>query len=726
MGRVRHFGLAVVAAVLVSLLNPLSASAATATVSTFAELQAAAQTTGATGDVITLANDIVMTAPLTLSAGVTIDGNGHTLTVPVPGVTEAGLNAASPSTFGLFSVTSSSMVTLRDLTLLGGNSGSGAINVASGARLTIQNSRIERSRNSSGGGGAVYNAGQLTIVDSYLRRNSARYGGGVINALGALLVMDRSTLSENRTEDANGGGGGVENQGTMWLTNATFANNMTTAGGGAINNYQGTLYVSHSSFVGNVSTGPYDGGAILSFAGGSATVVSSLFAYNYSTNAASTSFFLDDFASPAVSVPLSVAAGITVAYSLVQTADSWPAAINDAQVTDYAASADGSTDTLFSGGSYAFPTDGTGAVVTTLGKVYRPNLFVQSGLPTAALASLSTAGLQGTPVVFTPTSAFGYYSAASSSWVYSVGSGAGPQNQTTDQVGAARSSSTPTVGALEGTVAPTFLVSSPVVTGGTVTGASAYGDPYVAGTLVTVVAVPDSGYTFSQWSLAVGSSPATTPSTNPLTLTVSDTTIVTPVFAVAAAGVRTVTYTGSGAEAGSPPAAVTGSGAITVAASGGSLTRSGYALTGWNTSSNGSGTAYALGESYAGAANLTLYPVWQLAVSYVVTFDAQGGSAVTAGSFTAGGSIATAPPAPTRAGFVFAGWAATSGGAAIAFPYSPAVNAPITLFARWTAAPAAAQLAATGASAAIPLGLAVALLLLGATALVVRRRSSAT
>ena len=731
MGRARNLSLIVAGSVALTLMSPVTASASTATVSTFAQLQAAAETTGATGDVITLANDIVMTARLTLSAGVTIDGNGHTLTVPVPGVTEAGLNAASPSGWGLFDVTSSDMVTLRELTLLGGNSSSGAISVASGARLTIFDSHLERSRNSFGGGGAVYNAGELTIVDSYLRRNSARWGGAVINALSGLLVMDRSTLAENRTEDSNGGGGGVENQGTMWLTNATFANNMTTAGGGAINNYMGTLYVSHSSFVGNVSTGPYDGGAILSFSGGTATVVSSLFAYNYSTNSAGTAFFLDDFASPNVSSPLSVASSIAVAYSLVQTADSWPAAINDTNVTDYAASADGSTDTLFSGGTYAYPTDGTGAVVTALGRVFRPNLVLQGGLPTAALVSLSTPGLTGAPVVFTPTTAFGYYSAATSSWVYTVGSGSGPQNQTTDQVGTTRSTTVPTAGALEGTVAPTFLVTSPVVTGGSVSGASAYGDPYPAGAGVTIVAIPDSGYTVSQWSVAVGSAPATAPTVNPLALTVSDTTVVTPVFAVAAAGVRTVTYAGTGADAGSPPAAVTGSAPIAIAATAGTLTRAGFTLAGWNDAANGSGTAYALGQTYSDPDNLTLYPVWAAAATHVVTYDAQGGSAVAAGSFVSGGYIAAAPTAPTRAGFTFDGWAATSGGPAVTFPYAPGVNAPVTLFARWTAvaaAPApAAQLASTGLEVLAPALAALALLLAGGILAVVtvrRRRAS--
>ncbi len=41
-------------------------------------------------------------------------------------------------------------------------------------------------------------------------------------------------------------------------------------------------------------------------------------------------------------------------------------------------------------------------------------------------------------------------------------------------------------------------------------------------------------------------------------------------------------------------------------------TRSGYTFTEWNTASNGSGTAYDPGDSYAlGASNTTLYAIWE-------------------------------------------------------------------------------------------------------------------
>ncbi len=683
---VRALGVAVVGAFVLALLIPVSASAATTQVTTFADLQSAIAG-ASTGDIIELSNDIVATSTLIVSAGIVIDGKGYTLTVPTPGVTEAGLNAASPSSHRLFTILSPDRVTISDITLLGGNTPEGgAVLVRPGSQVTMTGVHIERSRNQMGGGGAIYNQGELVMVDSYLRRNSARWGGGIINASGALLIMQGSSLVENRTEDSNGGGGGVENQGTMWLNNSTFANNFTTAGGGAINNYMGTLYVSHSTFVGNVSTGPYDGGAILSFAGGTATVISSLFAYNYSTRLYGTpgaEFFLDDFASTLVGSPLAVPSSVTVANSLVQTADTWPAAINDSSVTDYTVGADGSGDTLFSGGSFDYPTNGVGAPVTSQGRVFRPNLLPQGGLPTAALVSLTTAGLQGAPVDFLAPARFGYFDG--SSWTYLVGSGSGAQTPTTDQIGAMRNATTPTVGALEGTTAQTYLVSSPVASGGTVSGASAYGDPYPAGAVVVVTALPDLNFQFASWTVVTNGT-TTNPTTSTISLTVTDNIVVTPNF-LPGFGMYTITYVGTGSDSGLPPAAQQSSVPEFVDSTGGTLVRTGYTLTGWNTAANGSGTPFAFGDAYIDGVNVVLYPVWAVAaapVSYAVTFDSQGGSAVAASSFVAGSSIAV-PPTPTRSGFTFAGWSTTASGPVLTFPFTPTSAAALTLYAQWTA-----------------------------------------
>jgi uncharacterized repeat protein (TIGR02543 family) len=72
------------------------------------------------------------------------------------------------------------------------------------------------------------------------------------------------------------------------------------------------------------------------------------------------------------------------------------------------------------------------------------------------------------------------------------------------------------------------------------------------------------------------------------------------------------------------------------------------------------------------------------AALHTVTFDAKGGSTVTAGSFLTTSTVSE-PTAPTRAGYSFAGWSATDGGTVEVFPYAPGVATNITMYAKWDA-----------------------------------------
>ncbi len=70
---------------------------------------------------------------------------------------------------------------------------------------------------------------------------------------------------------------------------------------------------------------------------------------------------------------------------------------------------------------------------------------------------------------------------------------------------------------------------------------------------------------------------------------------------------------------------------------------------------------------------------------YAVTYESTGGTAVSAGTFTEGGSIQTAPVS-TRAGYTLVGWAARENGDVVTFPYAPGATNDITLHAIWTQA----------------------------------------
>lgn len=154
-----------------------------------------------------------------------------------------------------------------------------------------------------------------------------------------------------------------------------------------------------------------------------------------------------------------------------------------------------------------------------------------------------------------------------------------------------------------------------------------------------------------------------------------------------------VTYDANGATSGTAPtdaASPYASGAtVTVAGNTGSLARTGFVFSGWNTAANGSGTSYSPAATFAINGNTTLYAQWKNAVTY----DANGATS---------GTVPTDPASPyvtgstvtvlgntgslTRAGYNFDGWNTAADGAGT--PYAPAatfaVNANTTLFATWT------------------------------------------
>jgi uncharacterized repeat protein (TIGR02543 family) len=116
------------------------------------------------------------------------------------------------------------------------------------------------------------------------------------------------------------------------------------------------------------------------------------------------------------------------------------------------------------------------------------------------------------------------------------------------------------------------------------------------------------------------------------------------------------------------------------------LTRAGYSISGWS-NSDGGVQSKALGASYSSAANLILYPVWS-ANTNAVTYDEQGGSSVSNGTFATGSTL-TLPLASVRSGYTFQGWySASSGGSRLgsaSATISPTDTADITIYAQWAA-----------------------------------------
>jgi uncharacterized repeat protein (TIGR02543 family) len=103
-----------------------------------------------------------------------------------------------------------------------------------------------------------------------------------------------------------------------------------------------------------------------------------------------------------------------------------------------------------------------------------------------------------------------------------------------------------------------------------------------------------------------------------------------------------------------------------------------------------SGVVYLASNSFASVyttdGNTTLETTsntnFNAALSRSISYDSGGGTSLSSGTFT--GNVAQ-PSTITKAGYSFAGWfAASSGGSALTFPYTPPGTGAVTLYARWT------------------------------------------
>ncbi len=120
----------------------------------------------------------------------------------------------------------------------------------------------------------------------------------------------------------------------------------------------------------------------------------------------------------------------------------------------------------------------------------------------------------------------------------------------------------------------------------------------------------------------------------------------------------TVSYNSNGATSGSIPtdnnSYEQGDSAI-VKDNIGNLNKTGYKFIGWNTKTYGTGVDYAKGDTIiVENSNIELYANW-VVEEYIVTFKDYNGNELKVGT-VAHGHAATAPVAPSRAGYAFSGW----------------------------------------------------------------------
>jgi uncharacterized repeat protein (TIGR02543 family) len=582
----------------------------------------------ASGDIININCNIALSSSqISLSAKtLTINGNGYELSVPRPGLDDMGKFNSSPSTFRVFNISSSSNVTINNLTIKGGwvdNAGGGAGILSNSSTIRLNNCEVSNCRagnssgQQSGPGGAINldNNSLLYANNTFIRRNAGSYSGGINVTGGSDAYFENSTLSENRSITSNGGGGGasvIGNGSFLFFNNSTLSNNQSTEIGGAINVYQsGTVYFINSSATGNVCFGSTARGGAIGNISSNVYILNSLFAHNYrrstGTVTAPTGYVLDDIE------PWSGPGGIRVYHSIYHANLPSSLGVNTGNI-QYTGNANGSNNSIFSGGLLSKITDNDGNEIGD--DVYRPFLYNNQGSVAPTLKSSSFVSQSGNRGVQTRFSNNNNSSPAiayqvGTTWTNLLGTSSSGQLVTTDQVGSNRST-TPARGAIEGEITETlYIVKVNNSTGGngSINGGTIYGDVYTSGTSLTLTAVPNNGFSFTRWDFVSGGT-GTASSSNPYTFTVSQNVTLIPVFTALSAGQFTITYVGNGHTSGTVPTGGTFTSSQTLS-NAGTMVRDGYRFTGWNTNANGSGTAYAAGASYSSGTNLTLYAQWQ-------------------------------------------------------------------------------------------------------------------
>ena len=223
------------------------------------EINSATQDTNITLDegTYTVTGRIDFNKPITI----TIDGNGQSI---------------DGNQTQVFYINSGSSVILKNITIknaenTGGNGGA----IYNSGNLTIINSTLKNNtatgQNGNGYGGAIYNGGTLTITQSNLTQNTATgqqydgYGGAIYNTRSGNLNITQSNLTQNKAtgQGQDGFGGAIYNGGTLTITQSNITHNNATGQngnglGGAIYN-NGNINITQSNLTHNTATGQENG-----------------------------------------------------------------------------------------------------------------------------------------------------------------------------------------------------------------------------------------------------------------------------------------------------------------------------------------------------------------------------------------------------------------------------------------------------------------------------------
>jgi len=249
-------------------------------------------------DIIELAKaDYHLTIPTTnevvnANGDLDVSGGGP---VVLAGESMNGTDVISAQDDRLIEVGSTAKLTLRSLTLSGGDVTSfgtgtgrgGTVEAGDGGTLKLSRVRVTSGEAYVGGGLYLAGPGTLTLSRSVFAANHATGLGGALDVVGAVETkIKRSTFSENTVTDLNdsANGGGISNRGTsMTITDSSIVDNHATgdtmeaaSGGGLENANASELTIRRSLIAGNSAAAPttnfFEGGGGIWTGAGTADV----------------------------------------------------------------------------------------------------------------------------------------------------------------------------------------------------------------------------------------------------------------------------------------------------------------------------------------------------------------------------------------------------------------------------------------------------------------------
>ncbi|WP_345023763.1 hypothetical protein [Nonomuraea roseoviolacea] len=199
---------------------------------------------------------------------------------------------AGVNLFRILAVNENAELTLKDVTVTGGDTEGDGGGIANEGKLWLFYSTVAGNQAGGDGGGISNEGGTVTLYGSRVLTNvvttpvlgEAGDGGGLSNNAAGILILKKTKVTGNTADEDGGGiqnqgtlflertdvenneardddGGGLNNLGTATIKDSEFEQNWAGLEGGGINNSEdGTLSISGTSFEENVSG--QDGGGI--------------------------------------------------------------------------------------------------------------------------------------------------------------------------------------------------------------------------------------------------------------------------------------------------------------------------------------------------------------------------------------------------------------------------------------------------------------------------------